>query len=779
MKSTVTPHKEFNVIKEYIAKDISKKYSTRIFEEIIISPAERLGASGASFYTFYFRCKDQNDRPYFTTSYFCKIYKHGSKGYDPLLEENRNYTELVSGRMESATYPPHFNFGVCSIGEDSYSFLYSEYLGEQKLNSNKELASFKAITLENRLLELADDQKRFDKEINDLLNLTYGIMERWQEESSHSASFTWEEQYSWYLRKASSLPNLGQLLGDQKNFSHVLYLGKKIRNPLKFIEDLLITQQESKLRIVHGDLHPKNIMVASQYNIFIIDFGWTRDNSHYLKDYCLLEASLKFFLISKRLNDSEIFQFEDALNNQNDCPIPLRKEGGVESIFHIIKHVRNCSKKENEKSDEEWLKEYLTSLMLITVGYLGINSNELDTRAVFTSTLALAQKIDLLDLEFNLVSYGERKLLDDIFIDHFNKIIQRENYDDISLIGNDCSVLPINKNAEYYIYSSDPCPLPVSWMLGDLDFYHYGWYSLLINLSDVASMGARPKGMLLSCIMDNNMSIRDLNRFIEGVSDCSLQYKCPILGGNIKDGQSFDVHGTIIAESSSVPFNRSDSQVGDYIVVVGELGAFWTATLAIKELGDNYNEDKINYFWQCINKPVPKVEAGIILSEVVSEGHQISCIDNSDGLTGCFYELARKSKLNLILDERDIIDGVSSDTIYVSEKTNIDILKLALNWGDWQLVFSVSANGYDEFRKKVSLYNSNVSSEEEIKYHQLGTFIECKKEQDSLVFVKSVKNNRKILRDFENQRFSENSIFSHGLDSYIDYLRKLEILNDE
>ena len=71
------------------------------------------------------------------------------------------------------------------------------------------------------------------------------------------------------------------------------------------------------------------------------------------------------------------------------------------------------------------------------------------------------------------------------------------------------------------LISTDPCPLPVSWMLGDKDYKHYGWYSLLINVSDIAAMGGHVKGIVLATVMSPEMPFKDYERFLKGVKEAS------------------------------------------------------------------------------------------------------------------------------------------------------------------------------------------------------------------------------------------------------------------
>ena len=63
-------------------------------------------------------------------------------------------------------------------------------------------------------------------------------------------------------------------------------------------------------------------------------------------------------------------------------------------------------------------------------------------------------------------------------------------------------------------------------------------------------------------------------------------------------------------------------------------------------------------------------------------------IDSSDGLTSCFYELARRGReIDLHIDLADV--PAEPAVAQVAEAFDLDVRKLLLAWGDWELVCTV------------------------------------------------------------------------------------------
>lgn len=83
-------------------------------------------------------------------------------------------------------------------------------------------------------------------------------------------------------------------------------LRRRVPNPLKEAQEWFKVRRdwESVTRdtIVHGDLNSRNILIDSNRNVFVIDFART-EWSHLLRDFCKLEAEIKFCLTRLHCDD--------------------------------------------------------------------------------------------------------------------------------------------------------------------------------------------------------------------------------------------------------------------------------------------------------------------------------------------------------------------------------------------------------------------------------------------------------------------------------------------
>lgn len=169
-----------------------------------------------------------------------------------------------------------------------------------------------------------------------------------------------------------------------------------------------------------------------------------------------------------------------------------------------------------------------------------------------------------------LSDVGERGLLKDMIFPLIERSSGLEN-----VLGDDCAIFSSNSLDTSVVWTIDPAPLPIAWLIGDRSYYTYGWYSVAINLSDLAAMGAKPYGILLSIVAPNNMKIYELKEFIQGANDCCRKYDAYIMGGNIKDGNDFSCVVSAIGTSKlKRVMRRKGACEGDFIISVGEFGAF-------------------------------------------------------------------------------------------------------------------------------------------------------------------------------------------------------------
>ena len=204
----------------------------------------------------------------------------------------------------------------------------------------------------------------------------------------------------------------------------------------------------------------------------------------------------------------------------------------------------------------------------------------------------------------------------------------------------------------------------------------FGYFACAVSVSDLAAMGAKPRGMLIAMGLPRETPEGDLLDLALGFRSACNKLDFDIWGGDLKEADAPYVTGTAVG---SVPKGRAlrrarGIKAGWPVAVTGFIGrAAFGAALAKK--GDAMGFELVYNF-------EPRVEAG---QAAAALGGQIACIDSSDGLTGSLLHLAAVnpgSGFALDAGALPIQPGLRK------EAGPSKGLEMALDWGgDYELVF--------------------------------------------------------------------------------------------
>lgn len=343
---------------------------------------------------------------------------------------------------------------------------------------------------------------------------------------------------------------------------------------------------------------------------------------------------------------------------------------------------------------------------------------------------------------------GERRIVHELIIPRFEAQGKA-----LVKIGDDCAVLPAPSPDEVLVMTTDPCPIPVICILDQPDFYHYGRMTALINVSDLAAMGARPLGLLVSTVMPEEMAVAEYERFLEGLAEATQEWDCPVVGGNIKDGPSFTATGSALgAVKRECLMLRTGAKPDDHVLIVGEMGLFWAAV--VRRLKPDIQLDTAieTTLRQCEYRPVARIREGRALAQARLA---TACIDSSDGVFACLRELAMANAVDIVVHSASLRPATAVSR--VASAGGIDPRKLMLAWGDWQLVCTVRP---EHVNSAIALIESLGTP-----CYDIGEVCEGA----GMVWLQEG-TKRGRLANLASERFAATSLFSHGLEAFLDIL---------
>lgn len=160
------------------------------------------------------------------------------------------------------------------------------------------------------------------------------------------------------------------------------------------------------------------------------------------------------------------------------------------------------------------------------------------------------------------------------FIENIREMFGSMSDNGFEGIGDDCAVLPIGGD-EALVFTSDMLNEGIHFLTEKSTAYQIGYKSLMVNISDVAAMGAKPVVTLLSLALPKECFGEWSANFMKGYHDASAKYGVKLVGGDTtksKEGVCISVTAIGRAPMANIK-RRSGAKVGDVIMVTGQLGA--------------------------------------------------------------------------------------------------------------------------------------------------------------------------------------------------------------
>ena len=182
--------------------------------------------------------------------------------------------------------------------------------------------------------------------------------------------------------------------------------------------------------------------------------------------------------------------------------------------------------------------------------------------------------------------------------------------------------------------------------------HQLGMKAAATNLSDVAAMGARPTGMVVSISAPKTTEVSFLEQIAEGFHDACLELApgCGVVGGDLSVSNTITISVTAFGDlEGRHPLLRSGAQTGDVLAFTGRLGL---AGLGLAALFAG-EKDKTNPLLLSAQlAPWPPISQGV----AGAIAGATSAMDISDSLMMDAGRIAAASGIVIELDESALDD---------------------------------------------------------------------------------------------------------------------------
>jgi len=207
--------------------------------------------------------------------------------------------------------------------------------------------------------------------------------------------------------------------------------------------------------------------------------------------------------------------------------------------------------------------------------------------------------------------------------------------------------------------------------------------AVVMNISDFAAKGVKPKVMLVSLGLPRKLTMKDVKDIGRGLNAGAREYGSYVIGGDTGEASDLVISLSLfgMAKKDGLML-RSGARPGDLVAVTGSFGKT-TAGLKIL-LGSSRAQPEIReVFVESVLMPFARLREGLALAQTKAV---TAAIDSSDGLAWSLHEIARASKVGFLIDNLPAAEGVEK----FAKINKIDPLELTLYGGEeYELVLTI------------------------------------------------------------------------------------------
>jgi len=289
-------------------------------------------------------------------------------------------------------------------------------------------------------------------------------------------------------------------------------------------------------------------------------------------------------------------------------------------------------------------------------------------------------------------------------IKHLTKDVKTYNTQTIKGIGDDAAVL--NFKDKHTVVTTDLLTEGVHFDLSYVPLMHLGYKAVVVNLSDVYAMNAKPLQITVSIAVSNRFTLEAIDDIYKGINLACKNHNVDLVGGDTTSSVSgliISITAIGVANKEDIVY-RSGAKINDLICVSGDLGAAYAGLQLLEREKHVYEAtpefqpelDGYEYILQRQLKP----EARMDIIELLSKNDILptSMIDVSDGVSSEILHICDKSNCGSVIYEEKL--PIADQTRDFAKELLIDPTTFALNGGeDYELLFTISQSDYDKASK--------------------------------------------------------------------------------
>lgn len=287
-------------------------------------------------------------------------------------------------------------------------------------------------------------------------------------------------------------------------------------------------------------------------------------------------------------------------------------------------------------------------------------------------------------------------------IDFLTKDVQLKNKSSLKGVGDDAAVINHQKKT---VISTDLLVEGIHFDLMYTPLKHLGYKSVVVNLSDIYAMNARPTQITVSIAISNRFSVEAVNELYQGIHHACEVYGVDLVGGDTTssiNGLTISVTALGEADESELVY-RDGAKEGDLICVSGFLGGAYIGLQLLEREKQIYlehpdmqpNLEDKDYIVGRLLKPEARKDIYEFFKK--SALQPTAMIDISDGLSSDLLHICRQSDVGAFIEEKQL--PIAQETSVKAIDFKLPPTTCALHGGeDYELLFTINPSDAEKIR---------------------------------------------------------------------------------
>ena len=278
-----------------------------------------------------------------------------------------------------------------------------------------------------------------------------------------------------------------------------------------------------------------------------------------------------------------------------------------------------------------------------------------------------------------------------------------KNKSTIEGIGDDSAVLQFGDHQ--VLISTDILVEGVHFDLSYVPLKHLGYKSVISNLSDIYSMNACCTQITVNIAVSNRFTLESIEELYYGINSACKKYGVDLVGGDTtSSAKGLIISITAIGKQKErLIVKRSGAKLNDLVVLTGDIGSAYLGLQVLEREKEVFkvnpqNQPDLSKYKYLIQRQLkPEARQDIVEYFKLKKIIPTSMIDISDGLSSELIHISKKSNVGFDIYEDKI--PVSDEMSLCSEEFKLNSTTIALSGGeDYELLFTINQKDYNKIK---------------------------------------------------------------------------------